>query len=77
MAEQKPKQKVLVKLPKDHPYPFYRRAGLVLTPGENVLEVDEAQLAALKGDPKLLVGPVPSEPAKPAQAQGGNPPDRR
>jgi hypothetical protein len=68
-------QKVLVKVPKTHPYPFYRRAGLALAPGDNIVEVDEHQLAALKADAQLLVGPVPPE--KPADPQGGKPGDKK
>jgi FluMu-like protein len=65
------KQKKLVKVPKDHPYPYYRRAGLVLQPGDNIVEVDEKQLASLTADSKLLVGEPPPAPEKPADAKPG------
>jgi hypothetical protein len=62
--------KVLVKVPMTHPFSHYRRAGLALSKGDNVVEVTDEQLKALKGDRQLLVGAPPAEAPKPP-TQGG------
>jgi hypothetical protein len=61
------KTKLLVKVPDLEGFPSYRRAGLVLTQGDNIVEVDQEQAAKLRADPRLLVTDAPKDEPKKAE----------
>jgi hypothetical protein len=58
-------KRILVRVPKVDGLTHYRRAGLSLARGgDNIVEVDDRQLAILQADPLVAVGEAPKEAPK-------------
>jgi hypothetical protein len=63
-------KKINVRVPTTEGLQLYRRAGFTFQRGaDNVIEVDEKQLAALEADKSIAIG----EPPKPKQQKGEKP----